>query len=186
MVSASHPVISQAGVDMLARGGNAIDAALAMAAVFWLALPGQCGIGGDAFALVRRPDGTVVSISGSGFGPDGGTPGFYASRGLRAIPRIGPLSVAAPGAVAALAALHAAGATRGLDELWDPAVRLARTGLPCTAKTRADIASLRDALRADPDAAATLLRDGAPPRVGERIPQPLLAETIAWLARDPA
>jgi len=186
MVSASHPVISQAGVDVLARGGNAIDAALAMAAVSWLALPGQCGIGGDAFALVRRPDGTVVSISGSGFGPDGGTPGFYASRGLRAIPRIGPLSVAAPGAVAALAALHAAGATRGLDELWDPAVRLARTGLPCTAKTRADIASLRDALRADPDAAATLLRDGAPPRVGERIPQPLLAETIAWLARDPA
>jgi gamma-glutamyltranspeptidase / glutathione hydrolase len=185
MVSSSHPAISRAGIDVLASGGNAIDAALAMAAMSWLALPGQCGIGGDAFALVREPDGSVVSICGSGFGPDGGTPEFYAARGLRRLPRTGPLSVAAPGAVAALSALHAAGATRALDELWEPAVRAARAGLPCTARTGNDIATHLDELRADPDAAATLLRDGAAPQVGERIPQPRLAETIAHLARDP-
>ncbi|WP_067455394.1 gamma-glutamyltransferase [Actinomadura macra] len=49
----------------------------AMAALSWLALPGQCGVGGDAFALLRRPDGTVAAFGGSGFGPDGGEPAFY-------------------------------------------------------------------------------------------------------------
>lgn len=57
MVSSSHPAISRAGVDVLATGGNAVDAALAMAAMSRLALPGQCGIGGDAFMVLREPDG---------------------------------------------------------------------------------------------------------------------------------
>jgi gamma-glutamyltranspeptidase len=52
MVSSSHPAISRAGVDVLATGGNAVDAALAMAAMSWLALPRQCGIGGDAFVVL--------------------------------------------------------------------------------------------------------------------------------------
>ena len=63
------------GARVLADGGNAIDATLAMTAMSWLALPGQCGIGGDAFAVVREPDGRVWTVNGSGFGPDGGTPG---------------------------------------------------------------------------------------------------------------
>jgi gamma-glutamyltranspeptidase/glutathione hydrolase len=186
MVSSSHSAVSRAGIDVLATGGNAIDAALAMAAMSWLALPGQCGIGADAFALVREPDGTVVAISGSGFGPDGGTPEYYATAGLTHLPRHGPLSVAAPGAVAALSALHAAGATRSLGELWAPALRAARAGLPCSARTRDDIASHVERLRADPDGATTLLRDGTPPDVGERLPQPRLADTMARLAADPA
>ncbi|GAA1201266.1 gamma-glutamyltransferase family protein [Pseudonocardia alaniniphila] len=184
MVAASHPAISRAGADVLATGGNAIDAALAMAAVAWLALPGQCGIGGDAFALVREPDGSVRAFCGSGFGPDGGTPEHYS--GLTRLPRYGPLSVAVPGAVAALSALHAAGATRSLPELWAPAVAIARAGLPCTARTSGDLARHAERLAADPDTAATLLRDRRAPAVGTRLAQPLLAASIEQLAADPA
>src|SRR6478609_4058077 len=102
IVASSSPFVSATGRDVLARGGSAVDATLAMAAMCWLALPGQCGIGGDAFAVVREPDGTVWTVGGSGFGPDGGTPGFYAEHGFAAIPIDGAFAVAVPGAMAAL------------------------------------------------------------------------------------
>ena len=76
------------------------------------------------------------------------------------------------------------GASRPLPELWQPAVRIASAGLPCTARTRDDIGHHRDRLAADPDT-ATLLRDGRAPAVGIRLAQPRLAESIATLARDP-
>lgn len=186
MVSSSHPSASAAGARVLADGGNALDATLAMAAVTWLTLPGQCGIGGDAFAIVREPDGRVWTVGGSGFGPDGGTAEFYRANGLAAIPLSGPLAVAVPGAPAALAALHRAGATRTLAELWRPAARMAETGIPCSAKTVADVQAELAALQKDPATAAVFAPGGAVPRVGERLPQPDLARTIRTLAADPA
>lgn len=185
MVSASHPVASLAGVRVLADGGNAIDATLAMAAMTWLTLPGQCGIGGDAFALVREPDGRVWSVNGSGYGPDGGTPDFYAAQGLSAIPLDGALAVAVPGAPAALAALHTGGGTRPLTELWEPAARGAESGLACSARTAGDVAAALTAIDADADLRAVYASTGAPPHVGTRLPQPELAATIRGLARDP-
>ncbi|MFW6695109.1 gamma-glutamyltransferase [Streptomyces sp. MAR4 CNX-425] len=186
MAASAHPAVTFAGAAVLRDGGNAVDAALAMAATSWLALPGQCGVGGDAFAVVREPDGRVWTVCGSGYGPDGGDPGFYADRGHTAVPLTGPLSVAVPGAPAALAALHAAGATRALADLWAPAVRAAEEGLPCTAKTRRDIAEEARLLAADPDALRNLLPGGRPPAVGHRLAQPDLAATIRTLADDPA
>ncbi|WP_433140531.1 gamma-glutamyltransferase family protein [Actinomadura nitritigenes] len=186
MVASSHPAVSLAGARVLAEGGNAVDAALAMAALSWLALPGQCGVGGDAFALLRRPDGSVAAFNGSGFGPDGGDPAFYRDRGLTAVPLEGPLAVAAPGAVAALAALHADSASRGLPELWAPAIDAAENGLPCTLKTRADIVERRDALARDAGTAGTFLPGGRVPSVGEPLHQRELAATLRRLAADPA
>jgi gamma-glutamyltranspeptidase/glutathione hydrolase len=185
LVASGHHLVSAVGRDVLATGGTAIDATLAMAAVGWSALPGQCGVGGDAFAVVREPDGTVWTAGGSGFGPDGGTPEFYREQGLTALPLDGPLGVAAPGAVAALAELHARGATRSLAELWAPGVEAAEAGLPCTAKTRGDILDHERVLRRDPGTSRTFLRDGRAPQIGERIVQPELAATIRRLAADP-
>lgn len=185
MVAASHPAISAAGHYVLSGGGNAVDATLAMAAMSWLALPGQCGIGGDAFAIVREPDGSLWTVGGSGFGPDGADPSFYAGRGHDAIPLRGPLAVAVPGAVAALAALHRRGATRELAELWAPASRAAERGLPCTAKIRGDIAEHEAALRDDPGTARAFLPGGRPPRLGDPLPNPDLARSIRLLSHDP-
>ncbi|MGW0019502.1 gamma-glutamyltransferase family protein [Rhodococcus sp. NPDC003382] len=186
MVASSHPLASQEGARVLADGGNAVDAALAMAAVTWLTLPGQCGLGGDAFAVVREPDGTVWTVNGSGYGPDGGTTGFYRDRGFDAIPLDGALAVAVPGAPAALAALHAQGASRALPELWEPAARIAERGLPCSAKTRTDVQTAFDAIRSDAGLADVYTKHGAVPRVGDRLPQADLARTIRALAHDPA
>ncbi|WP_433477460.1 gamma-glutamyltransferase [Spirillospora sp. CA-142024] len=186
MVAASHPAVSLLGARVLAGGGNAVDAALAMAALSWPALPGQCGVGGDAFVLLRRPDGSVAAFGGSGFGPDGGEPAFYRDRGLAAVPLEGALAVAAPGAVAALAALHADSASRSLPELWAPAIAAAEDGLPCSVKTRADIVERRDALARDPGTAEVFLPGGRVPRVGEPIFQRALGAALRRLAADPA
>jgi gamma-glutamyltranspeptidase/glutathione hydrolase len=185
MVSSSHPAASFTGARVLAEGGNAIDATLAMAAVTWLTLPGQCGIGGDAFAIVREPDGRVWTVNGSGFGPDGGTGDFYRARGLSSVPLDGPLAVAVPGAPAALAAMHSHGATTALDELWEPAARLAENGLPCSAKTARDVRLALDGIRTDVGLAATFAARSSAADVGDRLRQPDLARTIRQLAHDP-
>jgi gamma-glutamyltranspeptidase/glutathione hydrolase len=185
MVSSSHPAASFAGARVLADGGNAIDATLAMAAVTWLTLPGQCGIGGDAFAIVREPDGQVWTVGGSGFGPDGGTPEFYCDKGFSAVPLDGALAVAVPGAPAALAAMHTQGATLALTDLWEPAARLAENGLPCSAKTAADVADALDAIQTDGGLADVYAPTAAPPHVGTILRHPDLARTIRALARDP-
>jgi gamma-glutamyltranspeptidase / glutathione hydrolase len=99
MVAASHPAVAEVGARVLSSGGNAIDATLAMVAMCWIALPGQCGVGGGAFSLVREADGSVWAAGASGYGPDGGESGFYRRRGLSAIPLTGPLPVAVPGAM---------------------------------------------------------------------------------------
>jgi gamma-glutamyltranspeptidase / glutathione hydrolase len=185
MVSSSHPSASFAGARVLADGGNALDATIAMAAITWLTLPGQCGIGGDAFAIVREPDGRVWTIGNSGFGPDGGTPEFYRDKGLASIPLDGALAVAVPGAPAALAGLHANGATVGLAELWEPAARLAENGLPCSAKTAADVRDEIAAIRADAGLSGVYAPRSQTARVGQRLQQPDLAHSIRVLARDP-
>jgi gamma-glutamyltranspeptidase/glutathione hydrolase len=181
----SAPAVTSAGAHVLATGGNAIDATLAMAAMCWLALPGQCGIGGDAFAIVREPEDTVWTVGGSGFGPDGGDPAFYRERGLPAVPVSGALAVAAPGALAALSALHARGATRSFAELWAPTIATAERGLPCSARTRADVLASEALLRANAGAVRAFLPDGRAPQVGERLVHPDLARTIGTLAHDP-
>ncbi|WP_448627525.1 gamma-glutamyltransferase family protein [Geodermatophilus sp. URMC 64] len=185
MVSSSSPAVSAVGARVLADGGTAVDAVLAMTALSWLALPGQCGIGGDAFAVVREPDGRVWTVNGSGFGPDGASAESYLDRGLTALPTTGPLAVATPGAIGALATLHAAGGTRSLAELWAPAAAAARTGLPCTAKNRRDIDEHAGALAADDGLARWLLPGGRVPSVGDRLPAPELADSIERLARRP-
>lgn len=186
MVTANNAAVSAAGLAVLRSGGNAVDATLAMAALCWLALPGQCGVGGDAFAIVREPDGRVWTAGASGFGPDGGEPGFYRERGLEAIPLTGPLGVAGAGALATIAVLHESGATRSLDELWAPAIATAERGLPCSAKTRADILDHEIELRADPGLSAVFLRGGRAPQIGERVVHADLAATLRRLARDPS
>jgi gamma-glutamyltranspeptidase/glutathione hydrolase len=182
-VAASHPAISAEGHRVLATGGNAVDATLAMAAVAWMVLPGQCGVGGDAMAIVREPDGRVWTVVGSGFGPDGGTPDFYRDRGHGALPLTGPLSVAVPGAPAALRLLERH-ATLPLPDLWATGIRLARDGVPATAKQRADVTERLEPILADPEMAAVFAPDGRPPELGQLIRQPGLADSLATLADD--
>lgn len=183
-VAASHPSIAFEGARVLSDGGNAVDATLAMAAVGWMVLPGQCGIGGDAFAVVREPDGRVWTVNGSGFGADGATPDFFRERGHSAIPMTGALSVTVPGAAAAVRTL-AQHANRPLADLWQSGISLGRNGFACTEKTRADIGEHLQALLGDPGTRSAFAPEGRLPRVGEKLVQHELADFIAALAKDP-
>lgn len=187
MVASSHPLASLVGARILGDGGNAADAALAMAAVTSVVLPAQCGLGGDAFAVVfdaaRREYHTV---HGSGVGPDGGTVGFYRDRNLDAVPQRGALSVAVPGAVACMNAMHGRYASMELERLWAPACEAAERGVPLTAKNVADAVEHRDLLRSDVGASHVFLRDGEPCLPGELLRQPELARTLRRVAIDPA
>ncbi|WP_199589282.1 gamma-glutamyltransferase family protein [Blastococcus sp. TF02A-26] len=185
MVTSSSPAVSRLGATVLSSGGNAVDAALAMTAMAWLTLPGQCGIGGDAFFVVREPDGRVWTVNGSGYGPDGASAEGYLDEGLTALPLGGARSVAVPGAMGALATLHAAGATRSLAELWAPVVAAARSGVPCSVKNRADITEHAASLVRDEALSRWLLPGGRVPAVGDLLPAPELADSIELLAADP-
>lgn len=186
MVASSHPAVSLVGARTLADGGNAVDATLAMAALSWLTLPAQCGVGGDAFAVVLEPDGAVWTVGGSGYGPDGGTVEFYRDQGLGAVPLDGALAVAVPGGIAAMHAMHTRSGSITLEELWAPALTAAERGIPCTTRTHEDIRDHRDALASDPGTAAMYLPNGAAPTVGTRLAQPELANSIRTLAKAPS
>jgi gamma-glutamyltranspeptidase / glutathione hydrolase len=186
MVASAHPLASLAGVAVLRDGGNAYDAALAMAGMTAVVLPAMCGVGGDAFAVVH--DGarrTWTAYMGSGVGPDGADVGFFRERGMAALPIDGPLSVAVPGAVDCWASLHRAGATRSLAELWAPAVAAAREGIAVTPRMQSEAEENRDKLLRDAVSHSVFLPGGAPVRAGSVLRQPDLAATLAALAESP-
>jgi gamma-glutamyltranspeptidase/glutathione hydrolase len=127
----------------------------------------------------------VWTVNGSGFGPDGASAEGYLDRGLSAVPLTGPLAVAAPGAIGALATLHRLGGTRDLTDLWGPAAAAARAGVPCTAKNRRDITEHARELALDTDLARWLLPGGGIPSVGDLLSSTELADSIELLAREP-
>lgn len=125
MIATSHPLATMAGLRAFRRGGNAVDAALAAAAVLTVAEPSDNGPGGDAFAIVWR-DGELVGLNGSGRSPavlDSGR-----------VDESGPRSVTVPGAVRAWADLAERFGRLGLDEVLAPAADLAAGGVACTAR----------------------------------------------------
>src|SRR5665213_1562282 len=187
MVASPHPLATAAGVDVLRRGGNAVDAAIAANAVLTVVYPASCGIGGDAFWIVHDPNAVVhdanakrtVAYNGSGRTPraaaldrlPGGT-----------LPKRGALTVTVPGAVRSWEEVGKAHGTRGLDELLAPAELLARNGVAIT-DVVANYAALNAALlRADADARRIFLPDGVPPKAGDILCNPELGDTLGDLA----
>ena len=99
-VVADHPLAAAAGQDVLRRGGNAVDAAIAMAGVLAVVRPHMNGVGGDAFGLFfDAKSGRVTALNGSGRAGGLATPEFFANRGVKSMPSSGALTITVPGAV---------------------------------------------------------------------------------------
>ena len=184
MVATPHALATAAGADVLRRGGNAVDAAIAANGVLTVVYPASCGIGGDAFWIVHDPSPRrTVSYNGSGRTP------------LRAaidrlpngeLPQRGALSVTVPGAVRSWEDVARAHGTRGLDELLAPAEHYARNGCAIT-DVVANYAALNAAmLREDADAARIFLPGGVPPRPGDILCNRELADTLNAIRRQGA
>lgn len=130
-VATSQPLASLAGMEMLWRGGNAIDAALAMAIALTVVEPCSNGIGGDAFALVW--DGQLHGLNASGKSPQAFTREQF--NGMEKIPPRGWLSVTVPGAVSAWQALWQRWGKLPFEQLFEPAIRYAEQGYPVSPET---------------------------------------------------
>jgi len=133
MVATSHPLATQIGLDILKKGGNAIDAAIAANAALGLMEPTGCGIGGDLFAIVW--DGKTKKLYGlnaSGRSPKNLTLEYFEKEGLEKIPSHGPLPVSVPGAVDGWFELHKKFGSTPMAEILAPAIDYAEKGFPLT------------------------------------------------------
>jgi len=181
MVVASHPQATLVGVDILRTGGNAIDAAVAIAFLLTVLKPARCSLGGDLFMLVyTAADGQVTAINGSGAAPARAARERYAA----GIPQRGLRAATVPGFVdGALVALERFG-TRSRQELLAPAIAAARDGFPASLRLVQLIEAHADLLRADPSAAAVFLPGGHPPALAAAIRQLDLAATLTAIAEQ--
>lgn len=154
-VAAADHLAASAGLAMLQRGGNAVDAAIAAAAVMAVTSPHMCGLGGDLFALVVEQGRDPVALNASGRAGSGADPGRLRAEGAREMPFLRDIrAVTVPGCVDGLVMLRERFASRPLADLLAPAGRLAREGFPVSATLAETSAEL------DPDERA--LAFGAP------------------------
>ena len=184
IVAASQPLAARAGVQVLERGGNAIDAAVATNAVMGLVEPQSNGIGGDLFAIVYEArTGTLHGLNASGWAPSGLTPALLKSKGVARMPESGIYAVTVPGAVAGWEALRARLGTWPMSDLLAAAIFYADEGFPVSDVIAASWMGLTEKLAAEPDAAKTYLPDGRAPRAGELFRNPDLAGSLRLIAR---
>jgi gamma-glutamyltranspeptidase/glutathione hydrolase len=177
-VSAGSRLAADVATARLRAGGNAVDAVIAGSAAQCVVELPWCGVGGDAFVLVRPPDGDVVGFNGSGVAPSG-VLAVAAADGR--VPRFGPVSVAVPAIVDAWSQLHDRYGTASFAELLDPARRLADDGFVLDerlVRTLNDIPLIEGGAQLLP-----LLGDGRI-AAGERFIQHDLAETLGVIADE--
>jgi gamma-glutamyltranspeptidase/glutathione hydrolase len=169
IVATSQPLAAQAGLHILRTGGNAIDAAVATAAVLNVVEPGGAGLGGDVFVIAwLAKEKRLVALNGSGRAPSGATPQHLAQRGFPTqMPRHGIDSVTSPGAVDAWDVLLRRAGTLGFRELLQPAADLAAQGFALSERIHSDWLEGAATLRTDADSVQAYLMDGkTPPAYG--------------------
>jgi gamma-glutamyltranspeptidase/glutathione hydrolase len=131
MVATSHPLAAQIGLDVLKKGGNATDAAIATSAAMGLMEPTSCGIGGDLYAIVwDAKTHKLYGLNASGRAPGRATLAYFKQKGLKEIPTSGPLSWSVPGCVDGWDQLRQKFGTRSLKDLLGPSIEYAEKGVP--------------------------------------------------------
>jgi oxamate amidohydrolase len=185
VVCAPHRAAAEAGRDVLAEGGNAIEAMIAMAATIAAVYPHMNHLGGDGFWLFRDPRGRIRAIEAAGFAGEQARRDLY--REHEAIPARGPLAaLTVPGAIGGWALAHEAarafGGRMSLEALLAPAIRHARDGVAVTRSQARLTADKLAELEHVPGFAPAFLVDGKPPAEGAVLRQRTLADTLAHLA----
>ncbi|MBI5612170.1 MAG: gamma-glutamyltransferase [Gammaproteobacteria bacterium] len=187
-IASSHPLATEAGHAILAEGGNAFDAALAVAAVLGVVDPANTGLGGGGFWLLHRAaDGFEIVVDGRERAPAAAGADMYLDRAGQIMARSsldGALAAAIPGTPAAMAHISEKYGRLPLATVLAPAVRLAHEGFTISERYQKMIERRLPALADSPAAAAIFLPDGLAPEPGYRVRQPELAATLKRLASD--
>lgn len=183
MAATSHPLATQIAVDVLKRGGSAVDAAIAANAALGLMEPTGCGIGGDLFAIVwDAKTKKLHGLNGSGRSPASLSLEHFKQQGLEMVPPYGPLPVTVPGCVDGWFELHSRFGVLPMHDILAPAIAYADNGFPVT-EAIAYYWELNVPNRRDwAGFAETFLPDGRAPRKGEVFKNPRLANTYRMIA----
>lgn len=185
-VGANQPLATQAGLDTLRAGGNAIDASVAISLTLGVVEPGMSGLGGDGFYQVyTAKDATSRCFNATGGAPLAATPERFRSSGMAVR---GPLSVSTPGLLAGLGVMHAAHGQLPWQQLCAPAIDHARKGFAVSHHYRHFATEVRQYLAADARSRAVFLAglDIGAPVLTTLIRQPDLARTLEEIAADGA
>lgn len=185
MVATSHPLATQVGLDILKKGGNAIDAAIAANAALGLMEPTGCGIGGDLFAIVwDAKTQQLYGLNASGRSPKGLTLKNFDKLGLSKIPSYGPLPVSVPGAVDGWFELHGKFGTMEMEDILAPAISYAEEGFPLTELIAwyINLTVPRFMAAGYPNIEDNYMRDGKVPQEGDIFKNPYLANTYRQIA----
>lgn len=183
MAASSQPLASQTGISILQKGGNAADAAVAMAAVLNLTEPYSTGLGGDCFALFyEAASGKVSALNGSGRAPAGLTLDLIQREGLTEIPPLHPFAVTVPGACAGWWDLVEKHGNLTLPEILEPAIRMAEEGFPVAPITAHFWREFGEQKLLNRAGGEVLMPQGQSPRAGEIFRNPDLARSLKTVA----
>ncbi|MBA7513091.1 Glutathione hydrolase-like YwrD proenzyme [subsurface metagenome] len=187
MVATSHPLATQIGIDILKKGGTAIDAAIAANAALGLMEPTGCGIGGDLFALVwDAKTQKLYGLNASGRSPRSLTLHYFKENGYAKIPPYGPLPVSVPGCVDGWFELHGKFGKLKMQEVMAPAIEYAEKGFPLTELIGYYFQrSLNYYMRQGyPNIKETYTTEGKVPGKGDIFKNPYLADTYRKIAQE--
>ncbi len=183
MIATGHPIAARTALDVLDRGGSAVDAAIAADAILGVVEPMATGIGGDLLAMIVEPNGEAIAYNGTGRAPLGLTADLVEALPDRRIPDRHPLSVTTPGAVRGWFDLHARYGRIEIAALLAPAIALAEDGFAVGPIAAREWRFFDSVIGKDP-ACAALYRAGNTPAAGETFANPELAATLRAIAAD--
>jgi len=183
MVTSGHPLASQAGIQVMMAGGNAVDAAIATAAALGVVEPHASGVGGDGFILIYWAEtGTITGVNATGPAPYAATRELYLQNG--GIPMKGIRSVSVPGLVDGWLIAHERYGALKIEQVFEPAISLCENGFPVSYKLAAGIKGENPRFAADPYTRVIFTDDGKPIGAGEILYQKDLGATLRKIAAE--
>ncbi len=183
MCATSHPLAAKTAVDILERGGNAMDAAIAGAVLLGICEPQMTGLGGDCFVLYNRAgEQQIRALNGSGRAPAAAQASALRDRGLTSVPLTSPDAVTIPGAVDAFCHLSQTEGRLGLDAILQPAIHYAEQGVPVAPRVSFDWQNGEPTLQGA--ARDHYLIQGQVPKTGQVFRAPKQAEVLRRVAKD--
>ena len=183
MVATSHPLATQIGIDVLKKGGTAIDAAIAANIALGLMEPTGSGIGGDLFAIVwDAKEQKLFGLNASGPAPQSISLDYFKQQKLAKIPPFGPLPVTVPGAVDGWVKLHEKFGNQSFASLFEPTIGYARKGHPVTETIAYYLDRSKEIFKQYPNFSDVWMKDGETTGKGDIFKNPQLAKTLEIIA----
>ena len=183
MVATSHPLATQIGIDVLKKGGTAIDAAIAANIALGLMEPTGSGIGGDLFAIVwDAKEQKLFGLNASGPAPQSISLDYFKQQKLAKIPPFGPLPVTVPGAVDGWVKLHEKFGNQSFASLFEPTIDYAKKGHPVTETIAYYLDRSKETFKQYPNFPEVWMKDGETTGKGDIFKNPQLANTLEIIA----